>query len=230
MDNALNTFINIEGLTTYIKNEVLQAASLITINNTTVTISNGSGASVSGNLNDISKNVHQLDVLNIIMTAPEAPEEQEMINTLYDNFYKIPNSNGSETFSLAMRIDPSFMLVNFVSDKRLKKQIHTLKNPLKKINSMRGVEWVWKSNNKRSTGLIAQELIKIDPDLVNDKNEFMSINYVALFGYVIEAFKEQTKIQKTQSKKINVLEKKLNTQQKEIDDLKSKMKLLLSKL
>ena len=78
---------------------------------------------------------------------------------------------------------------------------------------MRGVEWTWKSNNQRTTGLIAQELINIEPDLVNDKEEFLSINYIALSGYFIEAFKEQTVIQKQQENKINLYSAKVLSNQ-----------------
>lgn len=151
-----------------------------------------------------------------------------MSDSRFTNFSKIQTCDCS--FEFIMTADPIFSSMKIASDIRLKKNVYTLVDCLKKINSMRGVEWNWKKNKKRTTGVIAQELIKIDPDLIDNSQEFMSVNYNALSGYFIEAFKEQTIIQKTQRDKINILEKKLNTQQKEIDTIKAQMKLLLSKL
>ena len=151
------------------------------------------------------------------------------INSHYNNFSKIYNDD-TKGFKFGMTIKPTFQKLSISSDKRLKKEIHTLKNSLNKINLMRGVEWSWKANNQRTTGLVAQELIKIDSDLVNDNEEFLSINYIALSGYFVEAFKEQTVIQKNQENKINLLEEQLVSQRKEIDIMKEQMQLLLSKL
>ena len=181
---------------------------------------------------------YKLNNINITMVGDmdedgfEGTNEEyvNFTNSQYNNFSKIYNGDDINSFEFAMTINPTFQSVSFSSDKRLKKHIHTLKNSLNKINLMRGVEWTWKANDQRTTGLIAQELIKIDSDLVNDKEAFLSINYIALSGYFIEAFKEQTRIQKTQEDKINLLESQLVGQQKEIDTLKTQMKFLLSKL
>ena len=53
---------------------------------------------------------------------------------------------------------------------------------------MRGVEFV--KDGKQSSGVIAQELEKIAPELVNSDSEYKSVAYGNISGYLIEAIKE----------------------------------------
>ena len=94
------------------------------------------------------------------------------------------------------------------SDERLKKNIQTIPNALNQIVKMRGVEWNWKDSNKRTTGVVAQEVALVDNDFVKvslDTN-ILNVNYNALSGYFIEAIKTQNNILK---KRWGIL-KKLN--------------------
>ena len=182
---------------------------------------NGSGSgTITIDFGDINFNIYSLrsdhNYLDVSMEGGLFP----------DNFIKEhADGSGSGKFTFYMSVNPSFESTTMVSDRRLKKNIYTLENCLQKINSMRGVEWNWKKNDKRSTGVIAQELMKIDTDLIDTSKEMMSVNYNALTGYFIEAIKEQTIIQTRQHNKINELEQKLQNQQKEIDIIKSQIKL-----
>ena len=72
------------------------------------------------------------------------------------------------------------------SDKRLKSDIKTLDGS--KVYNMRGVSFV--KDNKQSSGVIAQELEKIAPELVNNDSEYKSVAYGNITGYLIEAIKE----------------------------------------
>jgi hypothetical protein len=79
--------------------------------------------------------------------------------------------------------------VTAYSDERLKDNIETLDGS--KVYAMRGVSFT--KDNKAGSGVIAQELEKIAPELVHtaeDGMETKSVAYGNLVGYLIEAVKE----------------------------------------
>ena len=53
---------------------------------------------------------------------------------------------------------------------------------------MRGVTFI--KDNKQGSGVIAQELEKVAPELVNNEGEYKAVAYGNLTGYLIEAVKE----------------------------------------
>ena len=83
------------------------------------------------------------------------------------------------------------------SDERLKENVKVIENPLEKLDQLRGVTFDWiDREDKRSGGIIAQELEKVMPELVKEvdslKNEdsFKAVDYNGLIGLLIEAVKE----------------------------------------
>ena len=77
------------------------------------------------------------------------------------------------------------------SDVRKKTNIKTIENSLSKVNKLRGVEFNKISNNKKSIGVIAQEIEKIIPEVVHtDENGYKSVAYGNITGLLIEAVKE----------------------------------------
>ena len=72
------------------------------------------------------------------------------------------------------------------SDERLKSNIETLDGS--KVYEMRGVSFT--KDNKEGSGVIAQELEKIAPELVNNDGEYKSVAYGNITGYLIEAIKD----------------------------------------
>jgi hypothetical protein len=72
------------------------------------------------------------------------------------------------------------------SDERLKSDVETLDGS--KVYEMRGVSFT--KDGEASSGVIAQELQKVAPELVNDSGEYLSVAYGNLVGYLIEAVKE----------------------------------------
>ena len=92
--------------------------------------------------------------------------------------------------------------VTAFSDERLKTNIKTLDG--KKALQMRGVSF--EKNGEQGSGVIAQELEKIAPELVHTSDDDMqtkSVAYGNLVGYLIEAIKDQ-------QKQIDELKEKLN--------------------
>ncbi len=106
--------------------------------------------------------------------------------------------------------------VSQTSDSRLKTNIQTINDPLKKVLSLRGVTFNWNKEGipegKSSMGLIAQEALEVIPELVSKGSEYYSINYAPLTALLIEAIKELKKENdelKGEVTKIDELEKQI---------------------
>ncbi len=84
--------------------------------------------------------------------------------------------------------------VTAFSDVRLKQEIDTIDNALKRVTSMRGVFFDRKDNSEvRQTGVIAQEVEPFLPEVVRqtkDDNKIKSVAYGNMVGVLIEAIKE----------------------------------------
>ena len=81
--------------------------------------------------------------------------------------------------------------VTAFSDERLKTDIKTIESGLDKVSQMRGV--TFKKDDKLNSGVVAQELEKIAPELVKTADDEMgtkSVAYGNMVGYLIEAVKE----------------------------------------
>jgi hypothetical protein len=90
--------------------------------------------------------------------------------------------------------------LNSTSDKNLKYDIRKVENSISLLNEINGVEFKWKSNDKPSIGVIAQEVEKVLPELIG-QGETKSVNYNGLIGVLIEAVKtQQTQIDELNSR------------------------------
>lgn len=78
--------------------------------------------------------------------------------------------------------------VTAFSDERLKSDIETIPDALNKVSRMRGVTFL--KDERRGSGLIAQELQEVAPELVHTNGEYLAVAYGNLSGYLIEAVKE----------------------------------------
>jgi len=87
------------------------------------------------------------------------------------------------------------------SDERLKTGIMVIDNALEKVSSLRGVEFTYKADGRRSAGLIAQEVEKVLPQAItekqlptskwgNDETEYKILEYAQVTGLLVEAIKE----------------------------------------
>ena len=110
-----------------------------------------------------------------------------------------------------------------LSDKRLKKDIRNIRNPISKLKQIRGVKFTWKDNNEKSSGIIAQEVEKVIPEAVNDnKNDYKTVNYSCLIGYLIEAVKQNNVILNNNKRRIKELETYYKDLEINNDNLKNK--------
>jgi chromosome segregation ATPase len=94
-------------------------------------------------------------------------------------------------------------IFNSSSDINLKKDIIEIENPLATIEQLHGVKFTWKSDDKKSIGIIAQEVEKVLPELVSQGN-VKSVDYNGIIAVLIEAIKEL-------STEVLELKNKLNT-------------------
>ena len=74
------------------------------------------------------------------------------------------------------------------SDMRIKHDIKTIEGALAKVSDMRGV-YFKRNNGEAGTGVIAQEIENILPEVVKD-GEYKSVAYGNMVGILIEAIKE----------------------------------------
>ena len=87
------------------------------------------------------------------------------------------------------------------SDFRLKTDIETITNALEKVSKMRGVTYTRIDTEYKGSGVIAQEMQKILPEVVLDNGEYLSVAYGNLVGILIEAIKElEAKVNRLESK------------------------------
>ena len=140
-------------------------------------------------------------------------------------------TNGTER----MRLDTSGNLVctgnitayGSVSDEKLKENIEVIDDAINKVKKLKGVTYNLKSDGRKLTGLIAQDLEKVLPEAVyttididlngDPEDEHLAIHYGNTVGLLVEAIKEQQKeidtlndYVKLQSATIMDIERRLN--------------------
>lgn len=127
------------------------------------------------------------------------------------------------------------------SDKRLKKNIETLESALAKLLQLRGVSYNWrvdeypelKLEDGKQLGVIAQEIEKLFPEVVNtDEQGYKSVEYSHLVPVLIEAIKSQHLIIEDYQATVDThskLIKNMQTQLNKLQDNKKDRSTLTSK-
>ena len=100
--------------------------------------------------------------------------------------------------------------VTAYSSRKLKSDIETIDNGLEKVSKMRGVTFT--KDNEKSSGVIAEELEEVAPELVID-GEYKSVAYGNIAGYLIEAIKQL----KERNEKLELIVNRLITEVEEND-------------
>ena len=84
-----------------------------------------------------------------------------------------------------------------VSDIRLKEGIQRIADPVSKVQQLDGVTFQYKKTGAKSTGLIAQQLLEVLPEVVYEEADIQSgekhyaVRYGPVVGLLVEAIKEQ---------------------------------------
>jgi len=84
----------------------------------------------------------------------------------------------------------SSTLFTSLSDERSKTNITNITNALGVVQQLQGVEFNWKDNGQKSSGVIAQRLEEVLPHLVSESDGVKSVNYAGIIAYLIEAVNE----------------------------------------
>jgi hypothetical protein len=105
--------------------------------------------------------------------------------------------NGNQTITVSLFVTQD-VTAYYSSDERLKDNIELIANPIQKVQQLRGVEFDWKDGmpkaGKHDYGVIAQDVIKVMPELVNQRTDGMfAVDYDKIIGLLIEVVKEQEK-------------------------------------
>ena len=109
------------------------------------------------------------------------------------------NTNSTVTFTTV-----NAGTVNTTSDKRAKDDITPITGALNKVQQLGGYSFTLKATEEKSSGVIAQEVQKVMPELVQEGAEgLLSVQYGNMVGLLIEAIKEQ-------QSQIDELKQKLN--------------------
>lgn len=126
--------------------------------------------------------------------APVQDTEPEIVSKL-DNEGNL--SIGGELFTKGVKAS---------SDINLKNSIRPIESPLESLEQISGVKFTWNDTSKQDLGVIAQEVQKVYPELVEYtgflKDSHATVSYNGLVAVLIEAVKEL-------SHRVDNLEKKL---------------------
>lgn len=77
-----------------------------------------------------------------------------------------------------------------VSDSNLKSNILKIQNPLDKINNINGYTYIRTDTSNYETGLLAQEVKEILPEVIKYENNHYNISYGNMSGLFVECIKE----------------------------------------
>jgi hypothetical protein len=80
--------------------------------------------------------------------------------------------------------------VTAYSDIRHKKDLTKINNALEKVEKLNGYTYTRIDNEKRYTGLVAQEVLEVLPEAVSEEESGYSLAYGNMVGLLIEAIKE----------------------------------------
>ncbi len=111
-----------------------------------------------------------------------------------------------------------------ISDIRMKTNIMPIENSLEKVNQISGVYYTWKDidmSQERQVGVIAQDMEKVFPELVEEKDGYKYVHYDKLGPVLVEAVKELEERNSELSQKLDAQQQQINYLKKQVDELKN---------
>lgn len=199
-----------------------------------ISTSNGSVNSTSGLLNVSNTGASTSGVLARFQSNSTAASGLTILNSGYVGI-------GTVAPGYQLDLTGSIRAVGFYysSDRRLKKDIRPLVNPVEKIKALEGVSFKWKKTGVPTMGFIAQDVEKIIPEVVKtDKvSSYKSVEYGNIVALVVEALKHfirdveskfthiDRSVSSIQAENI-VMKEQLQSQQEQIDQLTKRLEKL----
>ena len=172
---------------------------------TSVDITAGAGIDVSGGPVTSSGAITvsiESDLRNDVFQIGRDTNDYYIVNTTTHDWYLDGNLDMRLESDGDLQVDGDVVAFSTTtSDERLKTDITVVENALEKVKSIRGVEFTYKNDGKRSAGVIAQEVEKVLPQAVREKalplqmgvedeTEYKVLQYDQLHALLIEAVKE----------------------------------------
>lgn len=134
------------------------------------------------------------------------PSSNEIQDTEYSLSLTTIDNNNNRTFEFiksvwtknttttTVTLDDTYTLsvkeVRTTSDKKLKKNIKSIGNPIEVLHKLNGYTYLFKKGDNLNAGVIAQEVEKVLPFAVStDEKNIKSVNYICLIPYMIEGIK-----------------------------------------
>jgi energy-converting hydrogenase Eha subunit A len=111
-------------------------------------------------------------------------------NIVEDTTPQLGGNLDGQAFTVTTTGDITAANFNSTSDESLKENVHTIENALDKVDSLRGVNFDWKESGLTATGVIAQEIETILPEVVTEVDGIKHVAYGNVVGVLIEAIKE----------------------------------------
>jgi hypothetical protein len=177
-------------------------------------IYNGTSTALSENIMNtgIQLNPESISV-NSVTTSETTNAGSLIVDSLVFDGTNIGHSDDNDLITLT---DGSLTVAGDIyvsSDARLKSNIIALEPTLFRLIQIEAKRYTMRADKeqKEKIGLLAQEVQKVFPELVNeDKNGMLSLNYQGLIPILIKALKEQNKIYLTLENQLSAMEKLIN--------------------
>ena len=142
------------------------------------------------------------DGYNLENVRPSLTDDTSTNSTFYPVYVDSTSGTPTQTSvsSTKLNFNPStgnFSATQFtsLSDISKKTKIRPVENALEITKQLEGVRFDWIDNNKPSIGLIAQQVEKVLPELVETSDDgIKSVSYGNIIGVLVEAIKEQQKL------------------------------------
>ncbi|MEZ4886446.1 MAG: tail fiber domain-containing protein [Chitinophagales bacterium] len=119
--------------------------------------------------------------------------------------------------------------VSKYSDRRLKTDISALPYGLQTVMLLKPSIYHYKNNTegKRELGLIAQDLQQTVPEVVDESDEFLSVDYAALIPVLIQAIQDQQTLIEAQKSTIEGQKTAMEQTQTELKDLRANLEEIM---
>lgn len=215
------------GGTTYTAGDGISISSSNEINSTTWEKS-GSDVVLATTTNDVAIGINDADNYKLRIRHGNFGLRLENRNNLSDYFWELyvhedyPNNlelwgSDNDDITLLGFFSGTTGFYSPGSDKRLKTNIKPLDKVLLSVKKLipSQYEMIHDTKNKKSIGLIAQEVQTVFPELVNQSSDrngesYLALNYSSLSVIAIKAIQEQQAIIEELSTKVKELESKLS--------------------
>jgi hypothetical protein len=133
---------------------------------------------------------------------------------------------GTASPGVALEVNGEIKATDIIltSDARRKMEILPLENSLAKLERLRGVSFKWRASGKPDTGVVAQDVRKVFPELVvASRDGSLGVKYASLIGPIVSAIDELASRWRTQDERIARFEAENRLLRQELTAVKKDM-------